>query len=160
MQWRKSARGFAVVADEVRKLAERSAKSTKEIAQIIQETQSETTQEVVAMGQDVQQVGDGLERAISTEDRAKQMVENTIHINAAIATIAAVSEENGAAAEEVSSATEELSAQVEETVASTKILSEIAMQLREAMSTFRLDSPGKADHDGQRFSRGTTRRAA
>ncbi len=153
-------RGFAVVADEVRKLAERSAKSTKEIALIIQETQAETTQAVVAMGQGVQQVGDGLERAVSTEDRAKQMVENTVHINTAIATIAAVSEENGAAAEEVSSATEELSAQVEETVASTKILSEIATQLRGAISTFRLDSPGKADHDGQRFARGMTRRAA
>lgn len=42
-------RGFAVVADEVRKLAERTAKATKEIANIIKNIQNETSEAISAM---------------------------------------------------------------------------------------------------------------
>jgi methyl-accepting chemotaxis protein len=42
-------RGFAVVADEGRKLAERTAKATKEIAEMVPTIQSETKNAVEAM---------------------------------------------------------------------------------------------------------------
>lgn len=132
-------RGFAVVADEVRKLAERSASATKEIEHIIHETQTETGQAVEAMEHGVVQVEDGVTRAARTEQQAQTMVQSTLQISQAINSVASVGEENSAAAEEVSAATEEMAAQVEETVASTQTLSQLADQLRDAVSTFRLD---------------------
>lgn len=49
-------RGFAVVADEVRKLAEQASQSTKEIEQIIHETQKVTADAVVSIEQGVEKV--------------------------------------------------------------------------------------------------------
>jgi methyl-accepting chemotaxis protein len=52
-------RGFAVVADEVRKLAERSSRSTKEIASLIAQVQKGTLEAVAAMDRGSQEVESG-----------------------------------------------------------------------------------------------------
>ena len=52
-------RGFAVVADEVRKLAERSAKATKDIANLIKGIQVETNEVVTAMEEGTREVEEG-----------------------------------------------------------------------------------------------------
>jgi methyl-accepting chemotaxis protein len=56
-------RGFAVVADEVRKLAERSSKSTKEIANLINQVQRGTQEAVSAMDQGTREVEAGSQLA-------------------------------------------------------------------------------------------------
>ncbi len=131
-------RGFAVVADEVRKLAERSASATKEISNIIGETQTETNLAVSAMEQGVTQVEVGVERATKSEQQARLMADSASKVNDAIASVASVSEENSAAAQQVSAATEEMTAQVQETVASTQALTGLAHDLRETISQFGL----------------------
>lgn len=133
-------RGFAVVADEVRKLAERSASATKEISNIIRETQNETTLAVTAMEQGVSQVEIGVDRAARAEQKAQAMADSAHKVNDAIASVAGVSEENSAAAEEVSSATEEMTAQVEEAVASSHTFKSLSLQLREAVNGFNYQS--------------------
>ncbi len=148
-------RGFAVVADEVRKLAERSASATKEIEEIIRETQRETTLAVEAMELGVTQVEEGVARVARTEAQAQEMVQSTEHISQAINVVASVGEENSAAAEEVSAATEEMAAQVEETVAATQTLSELASSLSQAVDVFQLeDATGAPPRGGIHAQKG------
>lgn len=122
-------KGFAVVADEVRKLAERSARATGEIAELIKGIQAETMQAVEAMERGTQEVESGSELAqhagtaieemmasirgvISqiavVSDNAEQMAFASNKVSQLIDQIAAISEENSAAAEEVAASTDSL----------------------------------------------------
>ncbi|MBD2501018.1 methyl-accepting chemotaxis protein [Anabaena azotica] len=69
-------RGFAIVADEVRQLADKSAKSLKEIEQIVMQIQSETGSVMTAMEEGTQQVIKGTILA----EEAKRSLENIIQV--------------------------------------------------------------------------------
>ncbi|GAA6616041.1 methyl-accepting chemotaxis protein [Scytonema sp. NUACC26] len=69
-------RGFAIVADEVRQLADRSAKSLKEIEEIVRQIQSETGSVMTAMEEGTQQVIKGTQLA----EEAKRSLENIIQV--------------------------------------------------------------------------------
>jgi twitching motility protein PilJ len=69
-------RGFAIVADEVRQLADKSAKSLKEIEQIVMQIQSETGSVMTAMEEGTQQVIQGTRLA----EEAKRSLENIIQV--------------------------------------------------------------------------------
>lgn len=70
-------KGFAIVADEVRQLADRSAKSLKEIEQIVLQIQSETGSVMTAMEEGIQQVIDVTERS----EQAKKSLEDIIQVS-------------------------------------------------------------------------------
>lgn len=70
-------RGFAVVADEVRQLADRSAKSLKDIEQIVMQIQSETGSVMMAMEEGTQQVIEGTKLA----EQAKRSLEDIIQVS-------------------------------------------------------------------------------
>ncbi|MGI8500717.1 MAG: methyl-accepting chemotaxis protein [Hassallia sp.] len=69
-------RGFAIVADEVRQLADRSAKSLKEIEEIVRQIQSETSSVMTAMEEGTQQVIQGTKLA----EEAKRSLDNIIQV--------------------------------------------------------------------------------
>ena len=75
-----SGRGFAVVADEVRQLADRAAKASKEIEQIVLQIQGETSSVMIAMEEGTQQVIEGTNRA----EQAKRSLEDIIQVSAQI----------------------------------------------------------------------------
>lgn len=70
-------RGFAIVADEVRQLADRAAKSSKEIEQIVLQIQSETSSVMMAMEEGTQQVIEGTRLA----EQAKRSLEDIIQVS-------------------------------------------------------------------------------
>jgi methyl-accepting chemotaxis protein len=68
----------------------------------------------------------------------EEMAANSSELTQSIENIASVSEENSASVEEVSASTEEVSAQVEEVSASATSLMEMAQQLSQVVSRFKL----------------------
>ncbi|NJR66763.1 MAG: HAMP domain-containing protein [Leptolyngbyaceae cyanobacterium CRU_2_3] len=70
-------RGFAIVADEVRQLADRAAKASKEIEQIVLQIQSETGSVMTAMEEGTQQVIEGTRLA----EQAKRSLEDIIQVS-------------------------------------------------------------------------------
>ena len=70
-------RGFAIVADEVRQLADRAAKASKEIEQIVLQIQSETGGVMTAMEEGTQQVIEGTRLA----EQAKQSLDDIIKVS-------------------------------------------------------------------------------
>ncbi|MEN9236866.1 MAG: methyl-accepting chemotaxis protein [Thermostichus sp. DG_1_6_bins_120] len=72
-----SGRGFAIVADEVRQLADRAAKASKEIEQIVLQIQSETGNVMTAMEEGTQLVIEGTRRA----EQAKNSLDEIIDVS-------------------------------------------------------------------------------
>ncbi|GAB4482682.1 MAG: hypothetical protein Kow0088_25650 [Anaerolineales bacterium] len=127
-------KGFAVVADEVRKLAERASASTRQIGEIIKETQRAVNEAVLAMQEGMkevengvmqgQEVGSALESILSSAETVReqanqaavatqQMTALATELVAAVDTVSAVIEENTAATEQMSASANEVTQAIE-----------------------------------------------
>jgi methyl-accepting chemotaxis protein len=122
-------RGFAVVADEVRKLAERTTKSTKEIADMIKTIQLETKNAVQSMNKgrtevesgktSVKQAGESLSDIIESSNKVMEIVrevanaskgeaEEAEQIQHNISGINTVAQETAIGVEQIAQASEDL----------------------------------------------------
>ena len=80
-------RGFAVVADEVRKLAERTSKSTQEIAAMIEKIQQGTAMAISSMEAGVARVSEGASLAGQAEDAINKIKSGIQHVVEAVSEI-------------------------------------------------------------------------
>ncbi|MBF0559754.1 MAG: methyl-accepting chemotaxis protein, partial [Nitrospirae bacterium] len=86
-------RGFAVVADEVRKLAERTAKATTEISEMITAIQSETDKAVSGMEDSLHRVETGVEFSNKAGDGLQRIVDSVHVLQTMVQQIASATEE-------------------------------------------------------------------
>ncbi len=108
-------RGFAVVADEVRALAERTARSTKEIGEMIKAIQLETQGAVVLMEQGVVQVGAGTLEASRSGDALRDILEQVNAVSMQVSQIATAAEEQTVVTGEISGNMQQITDVVQQT---------------------------------------------
>jgi methyl-accepting chemotaxis protein len=152
-------RGFAVVAEEIRKLAEGSRKSAIDIEKVIREVQKdvsaagksiETMEVSVKSGntasKEAEVVFQNIEKtSTETLDLSKEIVEATgvqkEAINSTVRNIekiVVVSEETASGTEQIASSGKELSQGMNEVTATSKDLANVANQLQDSVSKFKL----------------------
>ncbi|MGE5471642.1 MAG: methyl-accepting chemotaxis protein [Bacteroidota bacterium] len=106
-------RGFAVVADEVRKLAERTTKSTQEIAEMIAAIQSGTANAVASMKHGVERVTAGVVQAEQAGTAIQQVQVQSQQVVASVEEISSALREQAAASTEIARNVEQIAVMAE-----------------------------------------------
>ncbi|WP_018922739.1 methyl-accepting chemotaxis protein [Salsuginibacillus kocurii] len=152
-------KGFAVVAEEVRKLAEESQKSSAQISTIIQDIQEDMKQSTNSTERVTGEVNEGLEIVKEAQERFNEIQAFTSEVGNQIEQIAATSQQISSSSDEVTSAFKEMSgiseqtssnvqniaaaseeqlASMEEIDSAAQSLSEMATELQQIVSRFKL----------------------
>ena len=140
-----SGRGFAVVADEVRKLAERTARSTADIGNMVATIQGKTGAAVTAMGQvdaDVKEGANNIEKlGVSLQEivtSATAVTRQADEISGAMREQKTVAEQTAQSMEAISQRVEHTSGAVAEVSSTASKAAGIAQVLEAAMRRFKL----------------------
>lgn len=125
-------RGFAVVADEVRKLAERTGKSTVEIASMIDKIQVETRTSVTEMQEGIAKVLEGAEKAHAAGVSVESIRTETLRVIDAARAIEVSMREQKQAMEMVAQQVQRIAEQSEHVGLQTKEVAEDVQRIGEA----------------------------
>ncbi len=152
-------RGFAVVAAEIQKLAEQSNESAQHIEEIIQGLLQDSEKAVETMN-DVKvimktqsehveqtenafkQINDEVQLSVrginEISEKTRQLDEARVNVVDVVQNLTAIAEENAASSEETSASVTEVSAIVDEISGKATSLKDIARELEDSMSIFKV----------------------
>lgn len=144
-------RGFAVVADEVQRLAERSSAATKQIEALVKTTQTDTNEAVSSMEHTTAEVVRGARLAQDAGVALEEIESVSMNLADLIQNISNASRQQSLSAGHISNTmnviqeiTSQTSSGTNATAESIGNLAEMASQLRESVSGFKLPAD---DHD-------------
>ena len=126
-------KGFAVVADEVRKLAERSSKSTSEIARLIADLRREIDEAVAAIESGREKVENGARLAEDAGRSLESIIATVRNARDQAANIVSAVEQMVSASEKVASLVDAVSAVAEESTAATQEMAASSRQVAGAI---------------------------
>lgn len=126
-------KGFAVVADEVRKLAERASASTRQIGEIIKETQRAVGEAVAAMQAGMKEVENGVVQGREVGGALESILRSAEAVSEQANQAAAATQEMTAMATELVAAVDTVSAVIEENTAATEQMSASANDVTQAI---------------------------
>jgi twitching motility protein PilJ len=143
-------KGFAIVADEVRQLADRSAKSLREIEQIVLQIQGETSSVMAAMEEGVGQVIEGTKRAEQAKRSLEEIIQVSNKIDALVRSITADTVEQTLTSRAVTQVmqsveltAQETSQEAQRVSGSLQNLVGVARDLLASVERFRVEAPEK-----------------
>ncbi|WP_425336411.1 methyl-accepting chemotaxis protein [Synechococcus elongatus] len=146
-------RGFAIVADEVRQLADRAAKSSKEIEQIVLKIQSETGLVMTAMEEGTQQVIQGTRLAEQARGALDEIIQVSTKIDELVQSITAdtvqqtaMSRSMAEVMQSVEATAQNTSQEAQQVATSLQGLVTIAGTLRESVDRFRLQASASKEN--------------
>ncbi len=138
-------RGFAVVADEVQRLAERSAGATKQIAALVKTIQTDTNEAVSSMEQTTSEVVKGAERAHAAGVALEEIETVSADLAELIQDISTAAKHQATTAGHVSRTMNVIQDITSQTLSGTNNtaqsigeLAELAVELRNSVSGFKL----------------------
>ena len=141
-----SGRGFAVVADEVRQLADRAAKASKEIEQIVLQIQGETSSVMTAMEEGTQQVIEGTQRAEQAKRSLEDIIQVSVKINQLVGSITQATAEQTETSRSVSQVMQSVELTAQETSQEAQRVSDslhnlagVAQDLQASVERFRVE---------------------
>ncbi len=145
-------RGFAIVADEVRQLADRAAKASKEIEQIVQQIQGETSLVMTAMEEGTQQVIEGTRLAEQAKRSLKDIIQVSQRIDSLVRSITADTVEQTETSravtevmEAVESSAQQTSQEAQQVSGSLQDLVGVAQDLQGSVERFKVETPEAAN---------------
>jgi len=138
--------GFSVVAEEIRKLAERSARATRDVGNLIKSIQNETREALAAMEVGTREVSGGTSLAGQASRALRDISEAVKQSSELMEEISAASEEQArvtgnlaAAMQTISSITLETSAGAHQTAQTIQGMVGLSEQLNRAISQFKVE---------------------